>query len=187
MTAAVKVLAVAIALALDVFAVSIGVGVRGVSRPVKFRIGIAFATAEITMNLIGAGLGVVAGRLLGGIAGYIGFVALILLGAYLIKESFEELGESSKLDLSQGWGLVLAALSISLDSLGIGFSILYIGVPPVITLATIGVVSVCATTAGLTLGRLAGRAAEHKAAFLGGVILALTGVAFIALKALHID
>ncbi len=39
------------------------------------RIGIAFASAEITMNLIGAGLGLAAGRLIGDYAGYMGFVA----------------------------------------------------------------------------------------------------------------
>ena len=39
-------------------------------------------------------------------------------------------------DLSRGWGLLLGALSISLDSLGIGFSILYIGVPLAVSLVT---------------------------------------------------
>ena len=186
MTAVIKVVVVALALALDVFAVSIGVGIRGVPAGVKLRIGIAFATAEVLMNLVGAGLGLVAGRLLGDVAGYIGFVALIGLGAYMIKESREELSESSRLDLSKGWGLVLASLSISLDSLGIGFSILYIGTPLALSLTVIAIVSVCATTLGLALGNRLGAFAERNAAFLGGLLLALTGVVFIVLKALHL-
>lgn len=186
MTAVIKVFFVALALALDVFAVSVGVGVRGVPNNVKLRIGIAFASAEVLMNVIGAGLGLVAGRLLGDVAGYIGFVALIGLGAYMMKESRDEMSETSKLDLSKGWGLALASLSISLDSLGIGFSILYIGTPLPFSLAVIAVVSVCATTLGLGLGQRLGAFAERYAAFSGGLLLLLTGVVFIVLKALHI-
>lgn len=176
----------AVALALDVFAVSVGVGVRGVPKAVKLRIGIAFACAEIVMNLIGAGLGLVAGKLIGGVAGYIGFTALIGLGIYMMKESRDELSEGSRLDLSQGFGLLLAALSISLDSLGIGFSILYIGAPLVETLVVIGVVSVCSTTLGLSLGQSIGSRAEQNAAFIGGLLLFLTGALFATLKALNI-
>jgi putative Mn2+ efflux pump MntP len=185
-TAVLKIAFVALSLSLDVFAVSIGVGVRGVPPGLKWRIGFAFAFAEVAMNLIGAGLGLVAGRLLGEVAGYIGFGVLIALGIYMMKESRSELSGASKLDLSKGWGLALAALSISLDSLGIGFSILYIGVPPGISLAVIGFVSICATAAGLALGERLGSFAERYASFLGGLLLALTGIAFIALKAFHI-
>jgi manganese efflux pump family protein len=186
LAAFVKVLVVALALALDVFAVSVGVGVRGVPRKTKIRIGIAFACAEIVMNLVGAGLGIVAGKLIGHVAGYIGFAALIGLGIYMMKESRSELSEGAKLDLSQGFGLLLAALSISLDSLGIGFSILYIGVPLVESLVVIGIVSVCSTTLGLSIGQRIGARAESNAAFLGGVILLLTGIVFAVLKALNI-
>ena len=186
MAAFLKVFVVALALALDVFAVSVGVGVRGVPRATKIRIGVAFACAEIVMNLVGAGLGLAVGKLVGGIAGYVGFAALIGLGIYMMKESRSELSQGAKLDLSQGFGLLLAALSISLDSLGIGFSILYIGAPLVETLVVIGVVSICATTLGLSLGQRIGARAEEHAAFLGGLLLLLTGVSFAALKALHI-
>lgn len=187
MTAAIKVAFIALSLSLDVFAVSIGVGVRGVERALKWRIGLAFAGAEILMNLIGAGLGLVAGKLLGHVAGYIGFVALVALGCYMIVESRTELSGASRLDLSKGWGLAVAALSISLDSLGIGFSILYIGVPPAISLVVIGIVSVLSTGAGLSLGQRLGAFAERNAALLGGVLLTLTGLTFIALKAFHLE
>ena len=180
-----KVLVIALSLSLDVFAVSVGVGIRGVPPGLKWRIGVAFACAEVFMNLAGAGLGLVAGRLIGPVAGYIGFVALVALGAYMMYESRTKLSGSRKLDLSKGWGLAAASFSISLDSLGIGFSILYIGVPPGISLATIAAFSVASTAAGLALGERLGRYAERYAAFLGGLLLALTGLAFIALKMFH--
>ena len=180
-----KILTIALSLALDVFAVSVCVGVRGASTALKWRIGIAFATAEIVMNLVGAGLGAVAGKLLGDVAGYIGFVALLAVGLYMIYEARRDLEDRNPMDLSRGWGLFVASLSISLDSLGIGFSILYIGVPIVVSLSVIGIVSVSATALGLSLGRRLGTRIEDSAELLGGILLALTGAAFIALKALH--
>jgi putative Mn2+ efflux pump MntP len=165
--------------------VSVGVGVRGVPRGVKLRIGAAFATAEVTMNLIGAGLGLMVGNLLGDVAGYLGFAALIVVGLYMIWESLRE-SEEPSLDMSRGWGLFIAAITVSLDSLGIGFSILYVGVPLTVSLPVIGVVSVCATATGLALGRRLGNHVEERAEIVSGYILALTGIVFIVLKALHI-
>ena len=176
-----KVVLVAMSLGLDVFAVSVGVGMRGMPRNVKLRIGIAFATAEVTMTLIGAGLGKLAGQLLGDIAGYIGFAALVGVGIYMVIESLRE-SQAGGLDLSRGWGLLLGALSISLDSLGIGFSILYIGVPLPVSLACIAVVAATSTTLGLTLGRALGSRAEASAAIWGGIILIATGLVFAVLK-----
>lgn len=186
LSAALKLVAIAISLALDVFAVSIGVGVRGADRALKIRIGVAFASAEIIMNCVGAALGIAAGRLIGDVAGYLGFVALLLVGLYMIYEAKRDLGDRPRMDLSRGWGLVVASLSISLDSLGIGFSILYIGVPLLESLIVIGIVSVLATTLGLTLGRRLGTRIEDEAEWIGGALLALTGAVFIVLKALHI-
>jgi putative Mn2+ efflux pump MntP len=182
----VKIFVVALSLGLDVFAVGIGVGMRGASTALKIRIGAAFASAEVIMNLIGVGLGSLAGQLLGGIAGYIGFAALIGVGAYMIFEAIREAEEKVPLDMSRGWGLFIASLSISLDSLGIGFSILYIGVPLVLALAVIFAVSICATFFGLTLGRALGRRVEEGAELFSGIILMLTGVAFILAKVFHV-
>lgn len=180
-----KVLAIAVALALDVFAVSVGVGVRGIDPRRRLRIGIAFACAEVTMNVVGAGLGLLAGRLIGDAAGYFGFAALIGLGIYMMKEGRSAFSGASQLDLTEGPGLLMASLAISLDSLGIGFSILYVGVPMPISLIVIAAISVLATLLGLMLGRSLGRYAERNAAFVGGLLLALTGIAFAVLKALH--
>lgn len=134
------------------------------------------------MNLAGVGLGHLAGQLLGNVAGYIGFCALIVLGGYMIIAARRESERKSPIDMSRGWGLLVASLSISMDSLGIGFSILYIGAPLILTLAVIFAVSICATVLGLTLGRMLGRRAEEGAELWAGIVLALTGVAFVLAK-----
>ena len=171
---------IALSLALDVFAVSVGVGVGGVERLAKFRIGASFATAEVAMNATGALLGSLVGRAVGDVAGYFGDAALVGVGIYTIVEAARERQE--KFDLSRGFGLLLASLSISLDSLGIGFSIVYIRVPIVVTLVAIACASVIATTLGLWLGARLGAAAGERAAVLAGIVLVLTGLAFAGLK-----
>lgn len=181
-----KIFIVAVSLGLDVFAVGIGVGMRGASWQVKARIGAAFAFAEVIMNLVGVGLGKAAGAVVGDFAGYIGFAALVIVGAYMIYEAVREAEQTAPLDMSRGWGLFIASLSISLDSLGIGFSILYIGVPLVLSLAIIFAVSLCATALGLTTGRALGRRVEEGAEFFSGVILMLTGIGFILAKVFHV-
>lgn len=182
----VKVLFVALSLGLDVFAVSVGVGMKGSDRMVKIRIGAAFATAEVTMTVLGVLLGRAAGRLLGDAAGYLGFAALFGVGVYMIYEARHGTEEGGGFDLSRGFGLVLGALSISLDSLGIGFSILYIGVPLGVSLAFIGVASVVSTTLGLALGKRLGIVAEETAALWAGIVLVGTGLAFAGLKYFHV-
>jgi putative Mn2+ efflux pump MntP len=171
---------ISVSLALDVFAVCVGVGIRGTDRWTKIRIGAAFATAEMTMTVVGAMLGAVAGRMLGSVAGYVGFAALVGIGIYMIVEAVKESGEA--VDLSHGWGLFIAALSISVDSLGIGFSILYIGSPLLVSLIAIGFASVVSTTLGLAFGRALGRRVEESAGIWAGVVLIVTGLAFAAQK-----
>jgi putative Mn2+ efflux pump MntP len=177
-----KIAFIAISLGLDVFAVCIGVGMRGTDRAVRIRIGAAFAFAEVAMTLVGVVLGATAGKYLGDIAGYLGFAALTFVGAYMVYEAVR--GESAGVgfDLTRGWGLFLGALSISLDSLGIGFSILFIGVPLTVSIVCIALVSVLSTSLGLTLGKALGARMEAAAALWAGIILTGTGLAFSGLK-----
>lgn len=168
------------------FAVSIGVGIRGGSKRERLRIAIAFPCAEIAMNCFGALLGKAIGQLIGDAAGYVGFGALVAVGSYMIIEARSDLADRSPIDVGSGWGLLVASLAISLDSLGIGFSILFVGVPVGISLVVIGACSVLATLLGLRLGRMLGSRVEDAAEMLGGILLALTGIVFILLKVLHI-
>ena len=137
------------------------------------------------MNCVGALLAAGVGRLIGDAAGYLGFSALILVGGYMIYEAHDAEG-GNPIDVTSGWGLFLSSLGISLDSLGVGFSILFVGVPLGITLAVIFAVSVAATLLGVSLGRALGERVERASGLLAGVLLALTGATFIALKALHL-
>jgi putative Mn2+ efflux pump MntP len=178
--AAWAVVLVAFSLGLDVFAVCVGVGIKGATPALKVRIGAAFATAEVTMTLIGAGLGALLGHAIGASAGYIGYAALVAIGIYMLVAAVRD--QELALDLSRGWGLFTAALSISLDSLGIGFSILTIDAPLPVSLIAIALVSVGATATGLAFGRFLGSRAEEWAEIMAGVVLIATGVIFAAVR-----
>jgi putative Mn2+ efflux pump MntP len=179
-----RVALVAVSLALDVFAVSVGVGIRGVERGAKIRIGAAFATAEVLMNCVGAGFGALLGRAIGQTAAYVGFAALVGVGIYMIYEALK--AEAEEFDLSRGWGLFIASLSISLDSLGIGFSIDYIDVPVYVTLAAVAIASVASTSLGLAFGARFGTLIGERAGLIAGFVLIATGLTFAALKYFHV-
>jgi putative Mn2+ efflux pump MntP len=160
--------------------VCVGVGVRGHTRREKIRIGAVFASAEVIMNLIGLGLGRVIGKLIGEAAAYLGFAALVGVGIYMIVESLRE--EAGELDLSTGWGLFIAALSISLDSLGVGFTLPYLEVSIIVALAMIFGVSIVATSAGLALGRVLGNRVGGGTGLLAGGLLVVTGLLFVVAR-----
>lgn len=135
------------------------------------------------MNLIGLGLGRAIGVLIGEAAAYLGFAALVGVGLYMVVESLRE--ERGELDLSTGWGLVLAAVSISLDSLGAGFTLPYLRVSILLALAMIFGVSILATVTGLALGRFLGNRVGGATGMLAGGLLTLTGLLFVAARAYH--
>ena len=181
-----RVTLIAVSLALDVFAVCVGVGIRGTSTKARVRIGAAFATSEVMMTLIGAGLGAIVGRILGSVAGYLGFAALIGVGIYApLRSKPRARTQRDVRSVEEAGALFVAALSISLDSLGIGFSILVIGVPLPVSLIVIAIASVVSTTLGLAFGRFIGVRAEAAAGRWAGIVLILTGVGFALEKFLH--
>jgi putative Mn2+ efflux pump MntP len=172
-----KILAVAIAIGLDVFAISIGVGITKVEWPTRVRLGAAFATAEITMQLIGYELGAGAGKLFGEIAEWIGFALLAMVGAFMIRESFSDSSEPA-FDLTRGLGLLVASLSISLDSLGVGFALPAIEIPLIPMLITISITTSIFTFVGLAFGQRLGEQYEHEAQRVAGAMLMLLAVVF---------
>ena len=179
-TAVAKTFGVALAVGLDVFALSAAIGIAGVAWRERARVGIAFSGAELLMQIAGALIGAGAGRLLGEIAAYAGFAVLALLGAWMVKERFDEEEGRSALDATKGWGLVAASASISLDSLGVGFSLPALGIALVPLLSTVAVTTVVFTLAGLAFGAGLGARFKTGAERAAGSMLVILGIAFAA-------
>ena len=173
----VKILAVAIAIGLDVFAISVGVGITKAEWSTRIRLGAAFATAEITMQVIGYELGTGAGRLFGEIAEWFGFGLLAVVGAFMIHESFDHSSEPA-FDLTRGVGLLITSLSISLDSLGVGFALPAIGIPLLPMLITVSITTSIFTFVGLAFGQRIGERYEHQAQRVAGAMLIVLAILF---------
>ena len=176
-TTLLKLSAVAIAIGLDVFAISVAVGITNAEWRTRVRLGAAFAAAEITMQVFGYELGIGAGALLGKVAEWISFGLLALVGAFMIRESFKP-SEQGSVDLTHGVGLLLASLSISLDSLGVGFALPATGIPLVPLLITVSITTTIFTFAGLAFGQRIGDRYEHGAQRVAGAILILLAILF---------
>jgi putative Mn2+ efflux pump MntP len=99
-----KVLAVTLAVGLDVLAFSIGVRVAGVANQVRYRRGIAFASAEIVIQFIGYQLGLGAGAVLGELANFLGFALLAFIGSMMIRKALG--GGEGEFDNTRGVGLL---------------------------------------------------------------------------------
>jgi manganese efflux pump family protein len=172
-----KVFAVAFAVGLDVLAISLGVGVAGVAYDASLRVGIAFASSEVAMQVIGYGLGAGANQMLGDIAAYIGFALLASIGSLMIRKSFRHSSEA-QFDATRGAGLIMASLSISLDSLGVGVALPALGVPLLPLLVMVSITTTVFTLIGLSFGARLGERYERNAERAAGAILVVLAVLF---------
>jgi putative Mn2+ efflux pump MntP len=168
---------IALAVGLDVLALSTGIGVLGIPWNLRWRVGASFAGAEIAMQIVGAAVGAGAGHLIGEIAAYAGFAILAVIGVWIFRESFSHAAGLS-VKATSGWGLVAASASISLDSLGVGFSLPALHVPLVPLIATVAVTTVVFTLAGLRFGEILGERFRANAERGAGVVLVALAVLF---------
>ena len=167
-----KVLAVAFAIGLDVLALSIGVGVARLSPGASLRVGSAFAVAEISMQLIGYELGATASHMLGEVADDLSLSLLFLIGSVMIAKSWGYLPEAHFVT-TEGAGLFVASLSISLDSLGVGIALPALGIPLIPLLVTISITTILFTLTGLAFGAVLGERYERDAERAAGAMLVL--------------
>lgn len=179
----VRILAVALAIGLDVLALSTAVGIKEPPWNVRIKIGVSFALAEILMQIIGLLLGTGFGHIVGEVATWIGLVILALIGAWILREGFSN-EEKRDFDVRTPGGLIVASLSISLDSLGVGFALPALKLPLPQLFATVAVSTVAFTLAGLAFGAVLGHAFEKNAERGAGIVLIVLAAAF-AYQHLH--
>jgi len=172
-----KILTVALAVGLDTFAISIGVGVAQLAPGASLRLGFAFALAEILMQVIGYELGAGAGQMLGHWAASAGFILLGIIGALMLRGALQG-EEESEFDATTGTGLLMTALSISLDSLGVGVALPAAAIPLVPLLITLSITTTIFTLVGLAFGAVLGERYERRAEAIAGVMLILLAIAF---------
>jgi manganese efflux pump family protein len=173
-----RTVALALVVGLDVLAISVGVGVAQIPWRLRVRLGVIFTFAEILMQVTGYGLGTGAGRVLGVFATYAALALLAFIGLQMIRSSFQDDGAPS-FNAAHGFGLLLIALSISLDSLGVGLALPALRIPLIPLLITLSITTSFFTYVGIAFGAKLGLRYERGAERLAGGMLLVLAILFL--------
>lgn len=169
----------AAALGMDAFSVGLGMGMYELRLRKIFQIGITIGIFHVWMPLVGLLAGKFLSEKFGSFATLIGGFLLLLLGIQMIWSSFKN--ETEKVITPVGWGMLVFALSVSLDSFSVGLSLGIFGAKTVMVLLCFGLAATVQTWAGLLLGRkVQGWIGSYSEA-LGGAILLGFGLKLLGL------
>lgn len=164
----------AAALGMDAFSVGLGMGMYKLRLQKIFEIGLMIGLFHVWMPLVGIFAGKLLSEKFGSLASWIGGLLLIILGVQMIWSSLKK--EAESIITPVGFGLLLFALSVSLDSFSVGLSLGIYGAKTVMVILCFGIVATVQTWAGLLLGRkVRGWLGTYSEA-LGGAILLAFGI-----------
>lgn len=164
----------ALALGMDAFSVGLGMGLIKLRFRQIFYIGIIIGVFHIWMPLSGMLIGRLLSDRFGTIATFLGGGLLILLGLQMVMASFKK--DEKPLITPVGFGLIVFALSVSLDSFSVGLSLGIYGAKTILTVVIFGVVSMVLTWIGLLIGKRVQNWLGSYSEALGGSILLAFGV-----------
>lgn len=171
----IEVVILAIALSMDAFAVSIGLGSKKsdsdkLALPLPILAGLYFGLLQGLMPLIGylGGSGVLS--LIGNYSHLLAFALLLLIGAKMLFEAFQEGVEEDIAIISQRVMLTLA-IATSIDALAAGFSLTLLDVNAFIACLIIAATTFAFSWLGVQIGAKTGTWLESRAEVFGGLIL----------------
>ena len=173
-----ELLIIAVGVSMDAFAVSVckGLSVCRVRPQHALKTGLWFGGFQALMPVIGYYLGVSFADLVSSVDHWIAFVLLAIIGANMIKESFEK-EDCCSTDADFSFKTMLAmAVATSIDALAIGVSFAFLGVNIWTAVLCIGLVTGGFSAAGVYVGNMFGRKYKSKSEFVGGAILIAMGV-----------
>jgi len=184
-------LALAIALGTDAFSVAVVCGIQQFGNKSIIKISGVTALFHIFMPLIGLYGGSFIQDILEyffkytgkieTLLNYIGSGLLMLIGFYMVIERLlEKEQELCNINLG-GWGLLLLAFSISIDSLSVGISLGMLGHINSVVVVVIGTTAGLMMAGGLVFGSRVGHFLGEKAQMLGGSGLVILGMHFAGL------
>jgi len=161
----------AFALGMDAFSVGLGMGMYQLRLRQIFKIGIMIGIFHIWMPLVGMVAGKFLSETFGTLATYLGGLLLIILGLQMIWSSLKK--DEGSVIKPEGFGLLVFALSVSLDSLSVGLSLGIYGARMVMTILCFGIAATVLTWAGLLVGKkVQGWLGAYSEALGGSILLA---------------
>jgi putative Mn2+ efflux pump MntP len=166
-----KLVALIVPLGLDSFAVAAALGMSGVKGRPALRVSALFGAFEATMPLIGFAVGYPIGHAIGAAGDYFAAAVLLALGVTMLRSRPDEHEPTDPLAYVRGVRGLLLGLSVSIDELGIGFTLGLLRGPVLLVAALVGVQAVIFSQLGLRLGARAGEHVREGAERLAGVVL----------------
>ena len=120
-----NIIGIAIALALDAFGVAMGLGCSNrLEIKDKIMTVLSFGFFQFFFAFSGAFIGIFVDKNLFNVTDYVSGLIILILGLFLFKEGFKDDEECIYTNLSL-WMVIVLGVSVSIDALGVGFSILY--------------------------------------------------------------
>jgi len=163
---------------MDAFAVSAAVSAslpRLTGRHV-FRLAWHFGLFQAIMPIAGWFGGRALSSIIAPIDHWVAFGLLFLLGARMVKASFNGEDEKENDDPTRGWSLVILSIATSLDALAVGVSVGLLGFSIWVPAVVIGVVTIVMVLVATQLGRTAGHYLGKWAERAGGLVLMAIGI-----------
>lgn len=166
----------AVGLSMDAMAVAIckGLAVRKLKLRHALVTGLYFGGFQAAMPLIGYFLGKQFQAYITSVDHWIAFVLLALIGANMLKESFEE-AECVNAAFSPR-AMLPMAVATSIDALAVGVTFAFLQVNVVPAVSAIGVVTFVLSMAGVWIGHIFGARFKSRAERIGGIVLILMGL-----------
>ena len=166
----------AVGLSMDAMAVAIckGLAVRKLKLRHALITGLYFGGFQAAMPLIGYFLGKQFQSYITNVDHWIAFVLLALIGANMIKESFEE-AECVNAAFSPR-AMLPMAVATSIDALAVGVTFAFLQVNVVPAVSAIGVVTFVLSMVGVWIGHIFGARFKSRAERIGGIVLILMGL-----------
>ncbi|WP_367931984.1 manganese efflux pump MntP [Enterocloster citroniae] len=168
---------IAVGLSMDAFAVAVckGLAMPRMSWKGALIVGLYFGGFQAAMPLLGYFLGSKFSMAIRAYDHWVAFLLLVLIGAGMVKESFEkdESCANASLDVR---GMVLLAVATSIDALAVGVTFAFLNVDIVPAVSFIGAVTFTLSMVGVKVGNAFGCKYKSRAELAGGAILVLMGL-----------
>ena len=168
---------IGVALSMDAFAVAIckGLSIKKLNLKAPVTIGLYFGIFQALMPLTGFYLGSIFSSYIIAFDHWISFVLLALIGANMIKESFESECEAD--DSLSVKTMLLLAVATSIDALAVGVTFSFQPDARIFSAVTIiGCTTFILSMLGVKIGNVFGMKYKSKAEFMGGCILIIMGI-----------
>lgn len=168
----------ALGLAMDAFAVSISGGMASdrVNFVYALKITFFFALFQMLMPLLGWWLGNNAVIYIEPYAHWVAFFLLLLIGAKMVYESFQNKGNKQSIDFNKIIILLFLAFATSIDAFISGICISFLEFDIIKVIVVIGIITLLLSFLGVCIGKVLGYLLERYAEMAGGIILIIIGV-----------